>query len=152
MIGYRVSRQTLRNLITKHGPDWLTKAENGERPPWSDVKDVFARIQRFKCGYCERPMPSHKLRRGRIIIDLFGLNLRDDLILQRCYLIRAMWPYLEGQRTGNRRARANAAREIEALTESASQHSNCARCFRALHASNWPAAQGCYQAAQKQSE
>ena len=234
MNGYRVSRQALRSLIAEHVPDWLTKAENGKRPPWSDVKEVFERIQHFKCGYCERPMPmpqrrpgdddaerwggqreydvehfrpkgavrrwpteksgfrygfdtggalpngyswlahdclnylvscktcnqdnkkdyfpisgrrgnrchdvwrlnqaerpflvspvgagdaksedligfygflatprgsrGHKRRRGTIIIDFFGLNLRDDLILQRCNLNAAMWPYLELHRAGN---------------------------------------------------
>ena len=52
----------------------------------------------------------HEHRRGQVIIDLFGLNLRDDLRLERCNLIRAMWPYLElkpyGECDGTRRSRA----------------------------------------------
>ena len=57
MIGYRVGRRTLKRLIRQHDPDWLRKAENGDRPHWGDIKGVFVRLQHYKCGYCERPMP-----------------------------------------------------------------------------------------------
>lgn len=285
MIGYRISRRTLRILIAQHDPRWLSEAENGEEPAWGRVKDVFARIQHFKCGYCERPMPmpqrlpgdddgepwgwrreydvehfrpkrsvkrwptefsrlrydfdtgdampggylwlaydhlnylascktcnqdnkkdyfpirerranegydvrrlnqterpflvnpvgagdakpedligfygfvaiplgsrGHRRRRGTVIIDLLGLNLRDDLILQRCNLIRSMWPYLELRRTGSGRTRTEAGREISRLTGSASQHANCARCFEALYSSDRHLARRCYDAALSQSE
>ena len=285
MIGYRVSRRELRRQITAQDPDWLSKAERGEEPDWGDIKDVFVRIQHFKCGYCERPMPrpqrcpgeddaerrggrreydiehfrpkgsvrrwpdaglgtqydfdtgdamaggyswlahdclnylascktcnqdnkkdyfpisrnrgracydvsrlndlerpflvnpvgagdvkpedligfhgvlatprgarGHKRRRGMIIIDFFGLNLRDDLILQRCNLVVAMWPYLERHRAGDPQEREDAAREIERLTSSASQHANCARCFRDLHASDRAAARRFYTTARQRSE
>lgn len=285
MIGYRVSRRELRRQITAEKPGWLSKAERGAEPAWGDIKDVFARIQHFKCGYCERPMPrpqrrigdddaerwggrreydvehfrpkgavtrwpdarsgfqydfdtgdamaggyswlahdcfnylascktcnqdnkkdffpisrgpranchdvrrlndlerpflvnpigvggerpedligfqgvlatprgarGHKRQRGMIIIDFFGLNLRDDLILQRCNLVIAMWPYLERHRVGDPQEREDAAREIERLTEPASQHANCARCFRDLHASDRAAARQCYAAARQRSE
>ena len=280
MIGYRISRRELRKLIEAHDPDWLTKAANGEAPAWKRIKEVFIEIQHFKCGYCERPMPSpqgrpgdvdaepwgglreydlehfrprgavarwptkvsrvlydfetggaadngypwlshdflnylvscktcnsdnkrtyfpiagrrgshgddvkllnhserpflvypvgagdarpeeligfcgflavprgsrgHKRRRGTIIIDLLGLNLRDDLILQRCNMIRAMWPYLENRRIGNERERGDAAWEIGSLTDPRSQHANCARCFDALYESDRAAARICYKAA-----
>ena len=93
----------------------------------------------------------HRLRRGTIIIDLFGLN-RDELILERCNLIRAMWPYLERHRTGNPTEREDAAREIDTLTRTSSQHANCARCFRTLYAADRAAAQECYAAARNRSE
>ena len=285
MIGYRVSRRELRRRITAKKPDWLSEAERGEEPAWGDIKDVFARIQHFKCGYCESPMPrpqrrpgeddakpwgwrreydvehfrpkgsvkrwpdarsrlrydfdtgdemaggyswlahdcfnylvscktcnqdnkkdyfpisgargtggdsvsqlnrserpflvnpvgagdvkpedligfygvvaiprgarGHKRRRGRVIIDFFGLNLRDDLILQRCYLVTAMWHCLERHRAGNPRVREEAARVIDALASSGSPHANCARCFRDLYASDRPAAFSCYEAARARSE
>ena len=285
MIGYRVSRRELRRQIAEQAPDWLSEAERGEEPVWGDIKDVFARIQHFKCGYCERPMPrpqrrigdddagnwggrrehdvehfrpkgsvkrwpkegsplqyefdtgdglvggyswlahdclnylvscktcnqdnkkdyfpiaghrgeacsgvrrlndqelpflvnpvgagdarpeelvcfhgvlatprgarGHKRRRGRIIIDFFGLNLRDDLILQRCNLVIAMWPYLELARTGSPPEREDAARELDRLTKPAAYHANCARCFRDLHARDLAAAQGFYAAARQRSE
>ena len=285
MISYRVSRRKLRKLLETHDPDWLAEAENGEEPAWSRVKDVFVAIQHFKCGYCERPMPSpqrrhggddaerwggtreydlehfrprsavarwptnasgyrydfetgntmaggypwlaheclnylascktcnsdnkrscfpiagqrgsrfdkvgslnrserpflvnpvgtsdakpeeliefygflatprgsrgHKRRRGTITIDLFGLNLRDDLTLQRCNLIRAMWPYLEYRRTGNATERADAIRELNSLTHPGSPHTNCARCFESLYRRDRPAACRCLEAARAQSE
>ena len=285
MIGYRVSRRELRRQITAHEPDWLAKAERGEEPDWGDIKDVFVRIQHFKCGYCERLMPTpqrrpgndgaerwggrreydvehfrpkgsvtrwpdahsglrydfdtgdamaggyswlahdclnylvscktcnqdnkkdffpisghrgtdrdgagrlnrserpflvnpvgagdvkpeeligfhgviatpraargHKRRRGTIIIDLFGLNLRDDLIQQRCNLVIAMWPYLERRRTGDTREQQDAAREIDRLTKPAAYHANCARSLRDLHAHDLAAAQRCYDAARRRSE
>ena len=285
MIGYRVSRRELRRQIAAEKPGWLSKAERGEEPAWGDIKDVFAQIPRFKCGYCERPMPrpqrhlgdedagnwggrrehdvehfrpkgsakrwpkegsplqyefdtgdelvggyswlahdclnylvscktcnqdnkkdyfpitgrrgeagadvrrlndqerpflvnpvgagdarpeelicfhgvlatprgarGHKRRRGTIIIDFFGLNLRDDLILQRCYLVTAMWHCLERHRAGDPRVREGAAREIDTLTSSGSPHANCARCFGELHANDREAAQRCFGAAQQRLE
>ena len=105
-------------------------------------------------GFLAEPRGSrgHRLRRGRIIIDLFGLNLRDELILERCNLITAMWPYLELQRTGDQQERHEAAREIARLTSPSSQHANCARCFRSLHTTDRTAAQECYAAARNRSE
>lgn len=283
MIGYRVSKRELRRRIRKHDPDWLTRAENGEHPPWSRIKDVFVEIQHFKCGYCERLMPrpqrhagdetadatwggrreydlehfrpkrqvtgwptavsglrygfatgeamgggyswlahdclnylascktcnqdnkktyfpiagqrgtagddvrrldqaerpflvnpvgagdskpegligflaaprgsrGHRRRCGEVIIDLFGLNLRDDLILQRCNLIAAMWPYLELRRTGAAHEREDAAGEVDRLTKPGFPHANCARCFEALHAADRMAAYGSYEAARRQSD
>ena len=285
MIGCRVDPRELRRRIREHDRDWLDKAESGEEPAWRDIKDVFVRIQHFKCGYCERWMPrpqrhagadasgqtwggrreydlehfrpkrrvtrwpetpelryefetgedmdggypwlaydclnylvscktcnhdnkrtffpvagprgtdghnvhqlnqseqpflvnpvgtddvapealigfrgflaqprdleGHQLRRGRIIIDLFGLNLRNELIVDRCNLIRAMWPYLELQRTGDQRERDDAAGELDRLTRPNSQHANCAQSFRSLHATNRAATQECYQAARNRSE
>ena len=64
MIGYRVRRRELRRQITAQKPDWLSEAERGEEPDWGDIKDVFVRIQHFKCGYCERPMPRPQRRLG----------------------------------------------------------------------------------------
>ena len=94
----------------------------------------------------------HKRRRGTIIIDFFGLNLRDGLILERCNIVMAMWPYLERHRTGDPMEREAAAREISRLTSSASQHANCARCFRDLHARDRAAAERCRDAARRRSE
>ncbi len=82
-----------------------------------------------------RGTQGHEYRRGQVTIDLFGLNLRDELILERCNLIRAMWPYLDRHRTGNPAERDDAARELDALTRPSAQHANCARCFRSLYVS-----------------
>ena len=286
MIGYRVSQRELIRRIREHDADWLTQADNGHEPKWSRIKDVFVRIQHFKCGCCERPMPrpqrhagddgtgatrggrreydlehfrprgqvtrwpsaasgfqygfqtgvalrrgypwlahdclnylascrtcnqdnkrtyfpiagergaagddvrgldraerpflvnpvgaghekpedliafdgfvavprgsrGHRRRRGTVMIDLFGLNLRDDLILARCNLIRAMWPYLERRRGGTEGERGEAAREIARLTATASLHVNCARCFEAVHGKNRAVARGYYEAARRRSE
>ena len=210
MIGYRISSQALRNLITEHDPDWLTKAENDERPPWSDIKEVFARIQHFKCGYCERPMPMPQLRPGDEDAERWGWRREYDVEHFRPKGAVTRWPteisgfryefetgdamasgypwlahdclnYLVSCKTCNQdnkkdyfpisRRRGNehhdvrrlnqlerpflvnpAAGEIDRLTRAASQHANCARCFKTLHASDWPAAQECYDAARQRSE
>ena len=94
----------------------------------------------------------HEHRRGQVIIDLFGLNLRDELRLERCNLIRAMWPYLELNRTGNPTARDDAEREIDGLTRPSSQHANCARCFRSLYQTDRANARACYQEAGRLSD
>ena len=39
-------------------------------PEWSRVKDVFVRIQHFKCGYCERLMPRPREEAAREIARL----------------------------------------------------------------------------------
>lgn len=105
-------------------------------------------------GFLATPRGSrgHKRRRGTIIMDLFGLNLRDDLTFQRCILIRAMWPYLENRRIGNERQRKDAVSELGNLTHPSSPHVNCARCFEILHASDRNAARNFYEAALAQSE
>ena len=89
---------------------------------------------------------------ARSWIDLFGLNLRDDLILARCGLITLLWPSLERSRTGSGKARAAAARELGLLTAAGSPHANCARCFRTLHSSDRAAARRYYEAARSQAE
>lgn len=94
----------------------------------------------------------HERRRGRVIIDLFGLNLRDELAVERCRLITAMWPYLERQRTGVQQERNEAAQELDQLTRSSSQHANCARCFQSLYDTDRAAARRCYEAARTRSE
>lgn len=286
MIGYRINPRELKRRIRAHDHDWLDEADSGNEPEWGDIKDMFVRIQHFKCGYCERLMPrpqrradddplrerwggrreydvehfrpkrrvtrwpaaasgrtyafetgedlaggypwlaydclnylvscktcnqdnkktyfpvsgprgtggddvrqlnsserpflvnpvgtadtppeqligfhgflavplgsrGHRLRRGTVIIDLLGLNLRDELILERCNLIRAMWPYLELHLTGNPQERDNAARELDALTKPSAQHANCAQSFRSLYASDSEAARQCYDAARNRSE
>ena len=94
----------------------------------------------------------HERRRGQVIIDLFGLNLRDELAVERCSLITAMWPYLERQRTGVQQERNEAAQELDQLTRSSSQHANCARCFQSLYDTDRAAARRCYEAARTRSE
>ena len=94
----------------------------------------------------------HERRRGQVIIDLFGLNLRDELRLERCNLIRAMWPYLELNRTGNPTERDAAEREIDGLTKPRSQHANCARCFRSLYQEDRANARACYEEAGRLSD
>ncbi len=105
-------------------------------------------------GFVAEPRGSrgHRLRRGTVIIDLFGLNLRDELILERCNLITAMWPYLELQRPGDRQGRNEAIEEIGRLTSSRSQHANCARCFQSLYDTDRAAARRWYEAARTRSE
>ena len=94
-----------------------------------------------------RSAQGHERRRGQVIIDLFGLNLREELRLERCNLIRAMWPYLERLRTGSRAERDDAARELDALTRLSTQHANCARCFRSLYQTDRANARACYEEA-----
>jgi len=64
MIGYRINSRELKRRIRAHDHDWLDRAKSGEEPEWGDIKNVFVRIQHFKCGYCERPMPRPQRRTG----------------------------------------------------------------------------------------
>jgi hypothetical protein len=130
----------VRQLNRSERPFLVNPVGTGDAPPEELIGfHGFAAVPRGSRG--------HRLRRGTVIIDLFGLNLRDELILERCNLIRTMWPYLERHRTGNPTERDDAARELDELTGPSAQHANCARCFRALYASDRAAARECYDAA-----
>ena len=140
-----MAREDVKRLNDSERPFLVNPVGAGDAKPEDLIRfHGFLAMPRGRRG--------HKRRRGVIIVDFFGLNLRDDLILQRCYLIVAMWPYLERHHAGNPRERVDAGREIDRLTKSTSQHANCARCFRVLHASDRPAALECCEAARKRSE
>lgn len=73
-------------------------------------------------------------KRGRIMIDFFGLNLRDDLDFMRAAMIRLLWVQLELARTGSsKRKRAKADSEAQLLCSPQAPHANCARSFARLY-------------------
>ena len=84
MIGYRVSRQRLRQLIEKAVPGWLNRAKErtaqfrkagkyGETSSiWSDVKAVYMRLQgESKCAFCERKLESESFGKGEQAVEHF---------------------------------------------------------------------------------
>lgn len=77
MIRYPIKREggqselkALEALIEKHKPGWLERAKerttNFQKAGcykeatsiWSEVKEVYAKLQHNKCAYCERELPS----------------------------------------------------------------------------------------------
>jgi hypothetical protein len=71
MIGYRISKTRLEELIEKEAPGWLKKAASKteelrtkgyydeKKSIWSAVKAVYMRLQGAgKCAYCERKLES----------------------------------------------------------------------------------------------
>ena len=120
MIGYRVSARELRRRIREEAPDWLTRAESGEQPEWSRVKDVFVRIQHFKCGYCERWMPRPQRRADDDAREPCGGRRDYDMEHFRPRRRVTRWPaatsgLLSGRRTAwDRRRRCLSARSVRA--------------------------------------
>ncbi len=291
MIGYRVRQRQLEKEIDAVSPTWRQRATDGSQPGWSDVKDVWMKLQHYKCGYCERWMPvpqrnpasdgaggdgdgsrwggrreydvehfrpkgsariwpapgiptfrydfatgaalpggypwlaynplnylascktcnqdnkkdffpiagprgaagasvrdlqrsekpfliqpvgttddkpenlisfagykavpaasrGHRWRRARVTIDFFGLNLKDDLIYQRCALIVAMWPYLEQRRSGGAAQRQVAEEEIVAMKAPSFAHTNCATCFERVYLEDPNTARSYYDEARSRS-
>jgi hypothetical protein len=73
MIRYTIQAAALRDEIEAHKPGWLARAkvltdaakQSGEVADgdaiWSEIKGVYARLQSFKCVYCEKPMPQEEI-------------------------------------------------------------------------------------------
>jgi hypothetical protein len=69
MIRVDVTDEQLFEAIEAERPGWLERAKAKTRECvakahvddgdaiWSEVKQVFARLQNFKCIYCERALP-----------------------------------------------------------------------------------------------
>ncbi len=114
--------------------DSVRDLQRNERPlliqPFGTTDDKPENLIAF-AGYKAVPAGSrgHRRRRAQVTIDFFGLNLRDDLVYQRCALIFAMWPYLEQRRTGDDAQRQGAAKVIAKITAPSFNHANCASCF-----------------------
>ena len=93
--GLPVGRRRLPDFFPVAGPrgtdgDDVYQLDRSERPFLVNpvgTRDISPEELITFRGFLAAPRGSrgHRLRRGTIIIDLFGLNLRDDLTLQRCY-------------------------------------------------------------------
>lgn len=80
MIGYRISDTELDDAITAHNAGWSTRATAATKvcrdegkfvdqgSLWSDIKEVFLRLQHEKCCYCERRLASERF--GKVEHDV----------------------------------------------------------------------------------
>jgi hypothetical protein len=102
MIGYRITKARLEELIEEESPGWLQKAKartDGFRQKrrydekssiWGEVKSVYMRLQGGeKCAYCERKLESvelgkveqdveHFRPKGRVLEWVLPKALRDQ--------------------------------------------------------------------------
>ena len=72
MIQYSISKSQLNNLIIQEKPGWLARAKTRtakfkalghyeeKSSIWSEIKQVFMRLQHGKCAYCERQLEGGK--------------------------------------------------------------------------------------------
>ena len=116
--------------------------------PFGTVDDPPERLIAFE-GYKAVPVATQGYRhqRARVTIDFFGLNLRDDLILQRCALILLMWPYLEQRRAGTADQKQVAREEISDFLSPAFNHANCARSYEKVYQNDRQLARKYYEEA-----
>lgn len=73
MIRYAVTSKALRAEIEAHKAGWLERARDKTAEArkkghvdegdgiWSEIKGVYAKLQFFKCVYCEKPMPQEEV-------------------------------------------------------------------------------------------
>ncbi len=73
MIRYAVTSKALREEIEAHKAGWLERARektievrkkghvDEDDGIWSEIKAVYARLQFYKCVYCEKPMPQEEV-------------------------------------------------------------------------------------------
>jgi hypothetical protein len=84
MIGYRITRAALENLIETSVPGWLARAAvrtagfaalgryEESSSIWSEVKPVYMQLQGgSKCAYCERKLESVELGKGEQDVEHF---------------------------------------------------------------------------------
>ncbi|HEV7890869.1 MAG TPA: hypothetical protein VGP08_09530 [Pyrinomonadaceae bacterium] len=99
-----------------------------------------------------RPNPAlkdpDKIRRARVTIDFFELDIRESLIKQRAEVIKKMFEAVRDKvihPDADRRARA--VKDLDRWQEASSEHASCARSFHRLCESDLNAANDAYKAA-----
>jgi len=110
----------------------------GELPfllyPLGDLDDDPEEILTFDgINPVPRVQRGPRSRRARVTIDFFELDEREELWRERAEVIRNLYIALEALRQGDELLRDRAARAIQTLLSPASEHTNCARSFRALY-------------------
>ena len=84
MIGYRISRRDLEELIEKHAKGWMARAAERTKhfqsvemfdetsSIWSEVKPVYMALQGdSKCAFCERKLESIDFGKGEQAVEHF---------------------------------------------------------------------------------
>lgn len=99
-----------------------------------------------------RPNPAltdpAKIRRARVTIDFFELDIREPLIKQRAEVVKKMFEAFRDEKLhpeAERRKRA--AKDIKRWQEASSPHASCARSFHKLCLRDLKAARAAYDAA-----
>lgn len=112
---------------------------SGELPlllyPLGDLDDDPEMILRFDgINPVPRVRRGPRSRRARVTIDFFELGEREELWRGRAGVLVKLFLALRVQeKATDRKARDIASRVIETSLSSASEHTNCARSFRALY-------------------
>jgi hypothetical protein len=94
-----------------------------------------------------RAKGGHARLRGRVVIDFFELDSRENLIEARCHVLMLLWPQLETAATARGAQRARARAFVAAATEDRFPHAACARGFVALHRRDRRGARRIFEAA-----
>ena len=85
-------------------------------------------------------------RRALVAIQLFSLNLREDLLRQRSQVIEQLWEQIERRENGDSAARLQAVERIQRLISPRSMHTNCGNAFLRLYEEDPTAAYRYYEA------
>ncbi len=119
----------------------VSKLFKQERPfliyPIGRIDEDPAKILTFK-GFHLVP----KTRRGQkharalVTIDFFGLNLRENLIRERCEVIYKVYKALEAFGSADARQREEGELDLNAFTHDSHPHAHCARAFKTLFMEN----------------
>jgi hypothetical protein len=89
----------------------------------------------------------HRFRRARVIIDLFALNEREELLYERAKVVTHMFlAHAHATQEGGPLVREGRA-AMERLTADSAAHTNCARCYARLLAEDPRGAREIFDAA-----
>ena len=99
-----------------------------------------------------RPNPAlgdpAKIRRARVTIDFFELDIREQLIKQRAEVVKKMFEaFRDAAIHPDAERKKRAAKDLERWQEASSEHTSCARSFHRLCLTDLNAAKAAYDAA-----
>lgn len=116
-------------------------ALKGEEPfliyPLGDLDDDPEEILTFVgVNPIPRWQEEPRRRRAEVTIDFFELDRREELLRGRAEMVRNLFIALEMLKSRSKENRELAARCVENVVSPTSEHTNCARAFRALYDSD----------------
>lgn len=104
--------------------------------PIGNIDDDPEMLIEFE-GVIPKPINTDKdtynYHRAQVTIDFFQIQEREELRRERAEVIEKLWFVLQNENNPNIINRRQARHIIKRLTSTASQHTNCARCYVRLY-------------------